>query len=91
MKLCPRLSRIESLKVRYSVDQSGLGTAVVEVAAEFHVHSNTLEMLSHFRSKRVLCLPFYSHFQTGSTKPFREKPGAEQVSLNRFQNVLKPV
>ena len=63
MKLCPRLSRIESLKVRYSVDQSGLGTAVVEVAAEFHVHSNTLEMLSHFRSKRVLCLPFYSHFQ----------------------------
>ena len=26
-QLCPRLSRIESLEIRYGVDRSGLGTA----------------------------------------------------------------
>ena len=65
-KLCPRLSRIESLEIRYGVDRSGLGT--LEVAAESHVHSKSLEMLSLYAS-------LLRHFFA-----LREKPGAEQVS-----------
>ena len=88
VKLCPRLSQIESLEIRYGVDRSGLETVAWNyrwISRSLHISRNVVSLSLHMRPHSVIFL----HFETGFYETVWEKPGAEQVSLNRFQTGFK--